>query len=53
MTYDDFKRKDPVEIMQDIFRRKNNGEEMAQHLLDKLNEVIKEVRNENIGNQRV
>ena len=51
VTYDDFKRKDPVEIMQDIFRRKNNGEEMAQHLLDKLNEVIKEVRNENIGNQ--
>ncbi len=51
MTYDDFKRKDPVEIMQEIYRKKCNGEEMPAHLLEKLNEVIKEVRNENIGNQ--
>lgn len=53
VTYDDFKRKDPIEIMQDIFMRKNNGEEMPAHLLEKLDEVIKEVRNENIGNQRL
>ena len=51
MTYDDFKRKNPVEIIQDIYRKKNKGEEMPVHLFDKLNEVIKEVRNENIGNQ--
>ena len=53
MTYDEFKRKDPVEIMQEIYKKKCDGEEMPAHLLDKLNEVIKEVRNENIGNQRV
>lgn len=51
MTYDEFKRKNPVEIMQEIYRKKCNGEEMPVHLLDKLNEIIKEVRNENIGNQ--
>ena len=50
MTYDEFKRKDPVEIMQEIYKKKCKGEEMPVHLLDKLNEVIKEVRNENIGN---
>ena len=47
MTYDDFKRKDPVEIMQEIYRKICNGEEMPAHLLDKLNEVVKEVRDEN------
>ena len=51
MTYDEFKRKDPVEIMQEIYKKKCNGEEMPAHLLDKLNEVIKEIRNEDIGNQ--
>ena len=51
MTYDDFKSKDPVEIMLDIYKKKNKGEEMTACLLEKLNEVIKEVRNENIGNQ--
>ncbi len=51
MTYDDFKRKDPVEIMQEIYRKLCNGEEMPEHLLDKLNEVVKEVRDENIGNK--
>ena len=51
MTYDDFKSKDPVEIMLDIYKKKNNGEAMPANLLEKLNEVIKEVRNENIGNQ--
>lgn len=51
MTYDDFKRKDPVEIMQEIYRKICNGEEMPAHLLDKLNEVVKEVRDENIGNK--
>ncbi|MBQ5887796.1 MAG: exonuclease SbcCD subunit D C-terminal domain-containing protein [Bacteroidaceae bacterium] len=53
MTYDDFKRKNPLEIIQDIYRRKCGGEEMPENLLEKLNEVIKEVRNENIGNQGV
>ena len=51
MTYDDFKRKDPVEIILDIYKKRNNGEDMPAHLLEKLNEVIKEVHNENIGNQ--
>lgn len=51
MTYDDFKSKAPVEIMLDIYKKKNNGEAMPAHLLEKLNEVIKEVLNENIGNQ--
>ena len=53
MTYDDFKRKNPVEIIQDIYRKKNKGEEMPLHLLDMLNGVIKEVSNENTGNQGV
>lgn len=53
MTYDEFKRKDPVEIMQEIYKKKCKGEEMPVHLLDKLNEVIKEVRNEDIGNKGV
>ena len=51
MTYDDFKSKAPVEIMQEIYKKKNNGEEMPAHLLEKLNEVIKEVLNESIGNK--
>ena len=51
MTYDEFKRKDPVEIMKEIYKKKCNGEEMPAHLLNKLNEVIKEIRNEDIGNQ--
>ena len=51
MTYDEFKRKDPVEIMKEIYKKKCNGEEMPAHLLDKLNEVIKDIRNEDIGNQ--
>ena len=53
MTYDEFKRKDPVEIMQEIYKKKCKGEEMPVHLLDKLNKVIKEVRNEDIGNKGV
>lgn len=53
MTYDEFKRKDPIEIMQEIYKKKCKGEEMPVHLLDKLNEVIKEVRNEDIGNKGV
>ena len=51
MTYDDFKHKEPIDIMREIYTRKCNGEEMPTHLLDKLNEVIKEIRNEDIGNQ--
>lgn len=52
MTYDDFKRKGPAEIIMDIYR-KRRGEEMPGHLLEKLNEIIKEIGNENIGNQGV
>lgn len=50
MTYDDFKRKEPSEIIQDIYKREC-GQDMPHYLLEKLNEIIKEVRNENIGNQ--
>ena len=51
MTYDDFKCKNPIEIMQEIYRKKCDGEEMTEELLEKLNEVIKEVQNEDIGNK--
>ena len=50
MTYDDFKRKDPSEIIQDIYK-KQSGKDMPEHLLEKLNEIIKGVHDENIGNQ--
>ena len=50
MTYDDFKRKDPSEIIQDIYK-KQCGNDMPEHLLEKLNEIIKGVHDENIGNQ--
>ena len=52
MTYDDFKRKDPAEIVQDMYM-KQCGEEMPLHLLEKLNEIIKEIHNEDIGNQGI
>ena len=52
ITYEDFKRKDPSEIVQDIYM-KQCGEEMPLHLLEKLNGIIKEIRNEDIGNQRI
>ena len=51
ITYDDFKCKNPIEIMQEIYRKKCDGEEMTEELLEKLNEVIKEVQNEDIGNK--
>ena len=51
MTYDDFKCKNPIEIMQEIYRKKCDGEEMTEELLEKLNEVIKEVQNEDISNK--
>ena len=53
MTYDDFKKKEPIDIIQEIYTRKCNGEEMPEHLLDKLNEIIKEIRNEDTGNKRM
>lgn len=49
MTYDDFKRKDPSEIVQDIYK-KQCGEDMPEYLADKLNEIIKGIYNEDIGN---
>ena len=52
ITYEDFKRKDPSEIVQDIYM-KQCGEEMPLYLLEKLNGIIKEIRNEDIGNQRI
>ena len=52
MTYDDFKRKNPAEIVQDIYK-KQCGEEMPAHLLEKLNEIIKEIHNEDIGNKGI
>ena len=52
MTYDDFKRKDPSEIVQDIYK-KQCGEDMPEYLADKLNEIIKGIYNEDIGNQRM
>lgn len=51
MTYDDFKCKNPIEIMQEIYRKRCDGEEMTEELLEKLNEVIKEIQNEDIGNK--
>ena len=52
LTYDDFKRKDPSEIVQDIYKRLCN-EEMPLHLIEKLNTIIKEIQNEDTGNQRI
>ena len=52
MTYDDFKRKAPSEIIQNIYR-KQCGEEMPEYLLEKLNEIIKGIHNEDIGNKGI
>ena len=37
--------------LQEIYRKKCDGEEMTEELLEKLNEVIKEVQNEDMGNK--
>lgn len=50
MTYDEFKRTEPAELIKEIYRR-NKGEGMPEHLEQLLNEVIKEVKNENISNK--
>ena len=52
ITYEDFKRKAPSEIVQDIYAKKC-GEVMPQYLVEKLNLIIKEIQNEDIGNQRM
>ena len=51
MTFDDFRRKNPLEIIQDMYERKCK-EPMPGHLVDKLNNIIEEIRNEDIGNKR-
>lgn len=52
MTYDDFKKCDPADLMKEIFRREK-GEDMPESLSGLLNEVMKEVKDENTGNQRL
>lgn len=51
MTYDEFKRTEPIELIKEIYRR-GKGERMPEHLEQLLNEVIKEVKNENPSNKR-
>ena len=43
ITYDDFRNTDPKELMKDIFKREN-GEEMPEHLSLLLDEIMKEVK---------
>lgn len=52
MTFDDFRRKNPLEIIQDMYERKCK-EAMPGHLVEKLNNIIEEIRNEDIGNKRL
>jgi exonuclease SbcD len=51
MTFDDFKKKAPKELIQEIYTRECS-EEMPVHLMNLLDEVIKTLENEDIGNQR-
>ena len=51
MTFDDFKKKAPKELIQEIYKRECS-EEMPVHLMNLLDEVIKTLENEDTGNQR-
>ena len=51
MTFDDFKKKAPKELIQEIYIRECS-EEMPAHLMNLLDEVIKTLENEDTGNQR-
>lgn len=51
MTYDEFKRSEPIELIKEIYK-KGKGETMPRHLEQLLTEIIKEVKNENLGNKR-
>ena len=51
MTFDDFKKKAPKELIQEIYTRECS-EEMPVHLMNLLDEVIKTLENEDTGNQR-
>ena len=43
LSYDDFKNIEPIELAKIIFKQKYDNAEMPEHLVKKLNEVIKEV----------
>ena len=51
MTYEEFKRAEPIELIKEIYK-KGKGETMPRHLEQLLTEIIKEVKNENLGNKR-
>ena len=51
ITFEDFKRKSPKEILCELYAR-DCGNEMPQHLANLLDDVMKGLENEDIGNKR-
>ena len=51
MTYDEFKKADPIELIKEIYKR-GKGETIPEHLEELLNEVVKEIENEDFSNKR-
>ena len=49
MTYDEFKKADPIELIKEIYKR-GERKTMPEHLEHLLTEVINEVKNENLSN---
>lgn len=51
MTYDEFKKADPIELIKEIYKRCEE-KSMPKHLESLLSEVIKEVQNEDSSDKR-
>ena len=51
MTYDEFKKADPIELIKEIYKRCEE-KSMPRHLENLLSEVIKEVQNEDSSDKR-
>ena len=51
MTYDEFKKADPIELIKEIYKR-GEGESIPEHLEELLSGIIKEIQNEDSSNKR-
>lgn len=51
LSYDDLKKIEPIELAKIVYKQRYDNAEMTENLVKKLNEIIKEVENENISNK--
>ena len=51
LSYDDLKKIEPIELAKIVYKQRYDNAEMTENLVKKLNEIFKEVENENISNK--